>query len=79
MPAAPLLPLDVLLKVMQQKWDASDFEGAAKLARVAAPYLHGRCAPVRDTYTIDLQQLSDADLDRLIEAPDEDDEGGAAT
>ncbi|MGH7213083.1 MAG: hypothetical protein ACREF1_16680 [Acetobacteraceae bacterium] len=78
MTAAPLLPLDVLLKVMRQKCDAKDWEGAAKLALIAAPYLHGRSATARDISAIDLQQLSDAELDRLIEAPDEDDEGGAA-
>lgn len=66
--AAPLLPLDVLLKVMQQKCEAGDWEDAAKLARVAAPYLHGRRVTIRDKPDSDLQHLSDAELNRLIRA-----------
>jgi hypothetical protein len=73
---APLPPLQILLAVMQQKWEAGDLDAAAKLARVAAPYLHGRCATVRDIASTDLQHLSDAELDRLIRASEDRSGGG---
>ncbi len=40
-------PLDILLQAMQRKWRAGDLDGAAALARAAAPYLHPRHAAVR--------------------------------
>ncbi len=69
MDETPLAPLEVLLAAMQQKWNAGDIDAAAALARVAAPYPHGRRATVRDASNTDLSQVSDADLDRLIRAP----------
>jgi hypothetical protein len=68
MDETPLAPLKVLFAAMQQKWNAGDIDAAAA-ARVAAPYLHGRRATVRDASNTDLSQVSDADLDRLIRAP----------
>jgi hypothetical protein len=56
---AELSPLYVLLAVMRQRWGAGDLDGAVALARIAAPYLHGK-APV---------SRPDGDL---AEAPDED-------
>ncbi len=44
---AELSPLFILLTVMRQRWEADDRDGAAALARVAAPYLHGRAAVTR--------------------------------
>ncbi len=76
MPTAPApLPLQILLAVMRQKWEAGDLDAAAALARIAAPYLHGRRATVRDIPEADLQHLSDAELDRLIGEPED---GGAS-
>ena len=71
MPAAPL-PLEILLAVMREKWEAGKRDAAAELARIAAPYLHGRRIAVRDISATDLQHLSDAELDRLIRASEDD-------
>jgi hypothetical protein len=38
----PPTPLLVLLRVMRDKWLAGDKDGAAELARAAAPYIHPR-------------------------------------
>lgn len=40
-------PLTVLLTAMRRRWEANDEPGAVALARVAAPYLHGRVSPAR--------------------------------
>lgn len=56
-----LAPLQVLLVLMQRKWDAGDEEGAAALARMAAPYVLSRAVPKRSNP--DLSQLTDAELD----------------
>lgn len=36
------LPLYILLTEMNKRWSGGDFEGAVALAKIAAPYLHGR-------------------------------------
>ena len=41
---AELSPLSVLLTVMRDRWEAGDRDGAVALARLAAPYMHGRAA-----------------------------------
>ena len=56
-----LTPLQVLLALMQRKWDAGDENGAAALARMAAPCVHSRTVPKRNNP--DLSQLTDAELD----------------
>ena len=40
-------PLCVLLRVMRERLDRRDEEGAFAAARAAAPYVHGRAAVVR--------------------------------
>ncbi len=59
----PLLPLDVLLQAMRHKWDQGDHDGAAALARDAAPYLHSRMGTARAAP--ELRTISDDELDRL--------------
>ena len=62
-----LLPLEVLLRTMRRKWDAGDYDGAASLARIAAPYLHPR-----QTLRISRSEVStmgDEELDALCEEP----------
>jgi hypothetical protein len=55
-----LTPLQVLLVLMQRKLDAGDEEGAAALARAAAPYVHSRVTSKRNNP--DMSQLTDAEL-----------------
>lgn len=67
-----LLPLDVLLQTMRRKWDDGDYDGAASLARIAAPYLHPR-----QTLRISRNEVStmgDEELDALC-----DESGGSRT
>jgi hypothetical protein len=66
-------PLDVMLTLMRQKWDNGDQEGAAQLAKSAAPYMHGRVPPEAPKRS--LTTLSDEELalwvDRLDPVEDE--------
>jgi len=57
-------PLAVLLTTMREKWAAGDRDGAAILARAAAPYLHPRLAAVTNTQLANLEpeKLTDAEL-----------------
>jgi len=54
-------PLYVLLTVMRQRWAANDQEAAVALARVAAPYMHGRAVTMRPAG--ELAGISDDELD----------------
>ena len=54
-------PLDVLLSVMRERWKADDKEGAVALARLAAPYMHGRAAVARPAG--ELSEVPDDELD----------------
>ena len=56
-----LTPLQVLLALMQRKWDAGEEKEAAALARAAAPYVHCRATPKPNNP--DLSQLTDAELE----------------
>jgi len=58
-----MIHLAILLAAMQRKWDDGDYDGAAALARVAAPYLHPRVLAARPS--TDLATLADQDLDAL--------------
>ena len=58
---AELSPLSVLLTVMRQRWAAGDLEGAVALAKVAAPYMHGK-APAARPFG-DLAAVADDDLE----------------
>ena len=60
-----LLPLDVLLRTMRRKWDDGDYDGAASLARIAAPYLHPR-QTLRISRS-EVSTMSDEELDALCE------------
>ena len=63
-----LLPLDVLLRTMQRKWDDGDHDGAVSLARIAAPYLHPR-----QTSRIsrgEISMMDDEELDALCDGSD---------
>ena len=42
-----LTPLCILVTVMRRRWKAGDLDGAVALAKVAAPYLHGKPPPAR--------------------------------
>jgi hypothetical protein len=56
-------PLHVLLLVMRQKWREGDVDGAVALAKIAAPYLHGKVPAARPA--ADLAGVSDDELDRF--------------
>jgi glutathione S-transferase len=66
---APNTPLSVLLTLMREKWLAGDKDGAADLARAAAPYMHPRIATnARQTEKIlEVHLLSDAELTRQLD------------
>ncbi len=87
----PPTPLDVLLTVMQRKWEAGDLDAAAALARAAAPYLHSRPAAERPYRNASLRPdsfkdsprdqpaphlLTDAQLNRLLDDGGEPDGSG---
>jgi hypothetical protein len=66
---APTSPLEVLLTLMRKKWLAGDRDGAAALARSAAPYIHHRLASItrKPGELSEPRLLSDAELKRLLE------------
>lgn len=65
-------PLDILLAVMRAKWQEGDADGAAELARAAAPYLHPRRAPIPAERGRAAKEaaahLDDAELERELAA-----------
>jgi hypothetical protein len=65
-----LSPLDVMLRAMRRKWRQGDHEGAASLAKVAAPYVHpkisGGAHMARDDGSQPIQGMSDAELDLIV-------------
>ncbi len=62
---ATVSPLDVLLKAMRLKWRKGDQDGAAALAKAAAPYIHPRANGSKDEATPPIEGLSDAELIQL--------------
>lgn len=42
-----ITPLEVMLTVMRQRFEAKDFERAASIAKDAAPYLHPRLTAIK--------------------------------
>lgn len=42
-----ILPLDVMLQAMRERFEAGDFKEAAAIAKDAAPYVHPRLASVQ--------------------------------
>lgn len=68
---AEVSPLHVLLTVMRQRWGAGDKDGAVALAKVAAPYLHGRPQNVR--VATSLAEMPDDELDAWIGQNDDGD------
>ena len=69
-PDAPS-PLAILLHVMRRKWAEGDHDGAAVLARAAAPYLHARRGNTTTARNRpDPYAISDAELARALLGPD---------
>jgi len=64
----PLTPLAVLLRLMREKWQSGDRDGAAALARAAAPYMHPRRANVAShpDPLPEAHRLTDAELARHL-------------
>lgn len=58
---AEVLPLFVLLTVMRERWKDGDTDGAVALAKLAAPYMHGRAATARPLG--DLAEVPDDELE----------------
>lgn len=58
---AEVLPLYVLLTVMRQRWEEKDYDGAVALAKLAAPYMHGRVMAARPLG--DLAEVPDDELE----------------
>ena len=73
-----VLPLYVLLEVMRRRWKIGDLEGAVALAKVAAPYLHGKAPSARPEG--DLAGVTDEELERVgweaVDGGGRDGEGG---
>ena len=63
-------PLDVLLAAMHAHWRNGDLDKAARLARVAAPYLHARqrSGPSVSERTSASETMTDAQLERMLES-----------
>ena len=70
--ATRVTPLDVLLQVMQVKWQTGDVEGAASLARLTVGYVHGKSRQGgrelagRDE-ALGVDELSDAQLQEIAD------------
>jgi hypothetical protein len=47
--AEGITPLEVMLKAMRLKVDENDWDGAAAIAKDAAPYMHAKLASVEQT------------------------------
>jgi hypothetical protein len=60
-----------MLAAMRRKWAEGDIDAAAALARAAAPYLHGRQAASHNAAEMDMDRLSDAELRRMLDAPED--------
>lgn len=61
-------PLAVLLAAMRARWQSGDLDGAAALARAAAPYLHPRrtAVPSWPGMSAEPDQMIDAELEQLL-------------
>jgi len=57
-----LSPLFVLLHVMRERWAKGDVDGAVALAKLAAPYLHGKAPVARPVG--DLAEVPDDELEQ---------------
>jgi hypothetical protein len=64
----PSTPLSVLLRVMREKWLAGDHDGAAELARAAAPYIHARQSSSKNPADTakEAHRLNDVELATLL-------------
>lgn len=70
--AQGLTPLEVMLKAMRAKVKKSDWDGAASIAKDAAPYMHPKLASVQHAgpgggpiQTVDLSNLTETELSTL--------------
>jgi hypothetical protein len=62
-------PLAVLLAAMHAHWRNGEFDKAAGLARIAAPYLHPRqgSTRTRSEHSTVSEKMTDAQIERLLE------------
>ena len=60
---ANITPLDLILDLMQKRYEGEDLDGAVALARIAAPYIHSRMRTAEPQRN--LETMLDADLDAL--------------
>ena len=70
--AEGITPLEVILTAMRKRVEASDWAGAAAIAKDAAPYMHPRLATMQHSgpgggpiATVDLSKLSNEQLAAL--------------
>lgn len=70
--AEGITPLEVMLTAMRSRAEKKDWDGAAAIAKDAAPYMHPKLASVQHAgpnggpiQTIDLSNMSEAEIDTL--------------
>jgi hypothetical protein len=63
-----ITPLSVMLTMMRQYWDDRQYDKAVTLARLAAPYMHGRMPPPAPQRS--LTNLSDEELAAWVDRLD---------
>ena len=74
---AGVTPLEVMLRAMRQHYAEERWDAAAAIAKDCAPYLHPRLSSVEHKRSpIDLERLSDDELDFLERLVERGDAGG---
>jgi hypothetical protein len=59
-------PLEVMLEAMREHWAQGEWDQAAAIAKLAAPYVHPRLASIEQKVSpIDVTKLSDEELETL--------------
>lgn len=59
-------PLEVMLEVMREHWTQGEWNQAAAIAKLAAPYVHPRLASIEQKVSpIDVTKLTDEELETL--------------
>jgi hypothetical protein len=59
-------PLEVMLEAMRQHWAQGQWERAAAIAKLAAPYVHPRLSSIEQKPApIDVTKLTDEELETL--------------
>jgi hypothetical protein len=60
------MPLEVMLEAMRQYWAQGEWDRAAAIAKVAAPYVHPRLSSIEEKPApIDVTKLTDEELGTL--------------